>query len=63
MRKTIFKSTAAVLALIAVAAGLTGLASAQDGKKFKVFLSLSNSCNAWQSGAANSVNARAVTPP
>ena len=63
MRKTIFKSTAAVLALSAVAAGLPGLASAQDGKKFKVFLSLSYSGNAWQSEAANIVKALAQTPP
>ena len=63
MRKTIFKSTAAVLALSAVAAGLPGLASAQDGKKFKVFLSLSYSGNAWQSEAANIVKALAQTAP
>jgi ribose transport system substrate-binding protein len=63
MRKTIFKSTAAVLALSAVAAGIPGLASAQDGKKFKVFLSLSYSGNAWQSEAANIVKALAQTAP
>ena len=43
-------------------AGFGGQAQAQD-KKFKIFLSLSYSGNAWQSEAANIVKALAQTPP
>jgi len=49
-----------------VALGATAVAtpaSAQAGKKFKVYLSLSYSGNAWQSEAANIVKALAATPP
>jgi ribose transport system substrate-binding protein len=51
-------ATAAALALGAA----TGAASAQD-KKYKIYLSLSYSGNAWQSEAANIVKALAKTPP
>src|SRR5690606_25600047 len=48
-------------AALAVAA-VTG-ASAQDKEKYKIYLSLSYSGNAWQSEAANIVKALAKTPP
>jgi ribose transport system substrate-binding protein len=41
----------------------TGSASADEPKKFKIFLSLSYSGNAWQSEAANIVKALAQTSP
>jgi ribose transport system substrate-binding protein len=43
-------------------AGFSPAAQAQD-KKYKIFLSLSYSGNAWQSEAANIVKALAKTPP
>jgi ABC-type sugar transport system, periplasmic component len=55
------KSTVAVLGLAAATLGATGAAHAQD--KYKVYLSLSYSGNAWQSEAANIVKALAKTPP
>ncbi|MGI3166430.1 sugar ABC transporter substrate-binding protein [Pseudooceanicola sp. 200-1SW] len=62
MKTTGYKSTAAILALAVAGAGLTGTA-AQAQDKFKVYLSLSYSGNAWQSEAANIVKALAQTPP
>jgi len=53
-------------ALVAATFGLgaaTTPVQAQDGKKFKIYLSLSYSGNAWQSEAANIVKALAATPP
>lgn len=61
MTKARIKSTSAALAVAAAVAGLAGSAQAQD--KFKVYLSLSYSGNAWQSEAANIVKALAQTPP
>lgn len=58
MKKSILKSTVAGLALTIA---LAGAASAEE--KFKVYLSLSYSGNAWQSEAANIVKALAKTPP
>ncbi|WP_417721871.1 sugar ABC transporter substrate-binding protein [Salipiger sp.] len=54
----------AALAGLLGATALAALpAQAQDGKKFKIYLSLSYSGNAWQSEAANIVKALAATPP
>ena len=49
----------------ATALALTAIsgASAQDKEKYKIYLSLSYSGNAWQSEAANIVKALAKTPP
>lgn len=50
----------------ATAVGLTAISCAPSqaaGKKFKIYLSLSYSGNAWQSEAANIVKALAATPP
>lgn len=58
MKTSILKSTAAGLALTVA---LAGAASAEE--KFKVYLSLSYSGNAWQSEAANIVKALAKTSP
>jgi ribose transport system substrate-binding protein len=55
------KSTVALLGLAATVWGAAGAAHAED--KFKVYLSLSYSGNAWQSEAANIVKALAKTPP
>ena len=55
-------SALAVAASLGLTA-LTGAAAAQDGKKFKIYLALSYSGNAWQSEAANIVKALAKTPP
>ena len=57
------KTTVATVALAASALIGTVQAHAQDGEKFKVYLSLSYSGNAWQSEAANIVKALAATPP
>ncbi len=57
------KYTASALAVAALVAGAAGGASAEDGKKYKIYLSLSYSGNAWQSEAANIVKALAATPP
>lgn len=60
-RKTV-KKWAGIVAAAALALGAaTGAASAKD--KFKIYLSLSYSGNAWQSEAANIVKALAKTPP
>lgn len=59
------KFLAALAGLAAVGmvlAGFSPAAQAQD-KKYKIFLSLSYSGNAWQSEAANIVKALAQTPP
>jgi ribose transport system substrate-binding protein len=52
---------AGLLAATALASALP--ARAQDQEKFKIYLSLSYSGNAWQSEAANIVKALAATPP
>ena len=61
--KTWLKSTVVMAGMIAASMGLIGPAHAEDAKKFKVYLSLSYSGNAWQSEAANIVKALAKTPP
>ena len=63
MKKTGFRLKAAAMALMMGAATFAGGANAQDQEKFKVFLSLSYSGNAWQSEAANIVKALAKTAP
>ena len=57
------KTSVAVAALAAMSLTFAAQANAQDSKKFKVYLSLSYSGNAWQSEAANIVKALAATPP
>ena len=63
---TVWKSVSKTALLCGVAlttmVGLANSATAQD-KKFKIYLSLSYSGNAWQSEAANIVKALAATPP
>lgn len=61
MKTTALKTTAVGFALAAATLGFANAAQAQD--KFKVYLSLSYSGNAWQSEAANIVKALAQTPP
>lgn len=56
------QSTIAAVAIGAASLGATSV-SAADGEKFKIYLSLSYSGNAWQSSAANIVKALAATPP
>lgn len=57
------KSTVVLAGMAVASIGLVTLAHAEDAKKFKVYLSLSYSGNAWQSEAANIVKALAKTPP
>jgi ribose transport system substrate-binding protein len=57
------KTTVATAALAAASLTWAAQAQAQDGDKFKIYLSLSYSGNAWQSEAANIVKALAATPP
>ncbi|MBB4122580.1 sugar ABC transporter substrate-binding protein [Martelella radicis] len=54
---------AALAAAVGASAMLAHPAVAQDKEKFKIYLSLSYSGNAWQSEAANIVKALAATPP
>lgn len=61
MKKTALKTMTVGLLLAASTLGLASTAHAQE--KFKVYLSLSYSGNAWQSEAANIVKALAQTPP
>ncbi|WP_275791271.1 sugar ABC transporter substrate-binding protein [Pararhizobium gei] len=56
------KTTLAALSLLAAGTMLAQPAAAQD-EKFKIYLSLSYSGNAWQSEAANIVKALAATAP
>lgn len=58
------KQLACSLAAVGVAAGLAlpSAAQAQD-KKFKIYLSMSYSGNAWQTETSNLVKALAATPP
>lgn len=56
------KMTLAAVSLLAAGTVLAQPAGAQD-KKFKIYLSLSYSGNAWQSETANIVKALAATPP
>lgn len=56
------QTTLAAAAIGAASLGATSV-SAADGEKFKIYLSLSYSGNAWQSSAANIVKALAATPP
>ena len=60
--KPVAKMAALCTTAMLTIATLTGAADAQD-KKFKIYLSLSYSGNAWQSEAANIVKALAATPP
>lgn len=62
--KQLVKLAGAALLSTAFISGLSvAPAVAQDGEKFKIYLSLSYSGNAWQSEAANIVKALAATPP
>ncbi len=61
--KSLVRGAAAALLGAATLAGLAaGTASAED-KKFKIYLAMSYSGNAWQSEAANIVKALAATAP
>ena len=62
-RKLLATTCVAAGALAAAFAVGSGSASADEPKKFKIFLSLSYSGNSWQSEAANIVKALAQTPP
>jgi len=62
--RRLFTTTCVAAGALAVAFTVgAGSASADEPKKFKIFLSLSYSGNAWQSEAANIVKALAETPP
>lgn len=64
MFATKLKLAVSALAIAGSAFAATGTAAAQDAdEKFKIYLSLSYSGNAWQSEAANIVKALAATPP
>lgn len=66
MISTLLKTATAALLLGAACMGAIQPAQAagpKDGKKYKIYLSLSYSGNAWQSEAANIVKALAATPP
>lgn len=66
MISTLLKTATAALLLGAACLGAIQPAQAagpKDGKKYKIYLSLSYSGNAWQSEAANIVKALAATPP
>ncbi|SHO66985.1 ribose transport system substrate-binding protein [Pseudoxanthobacter soli DSM 19599] len=66
MISTLLKTATAALLLGAACMGAIQPAQAEgpkDGKKYKIYLSLSYSGNAWQSEAANIVKALAATPP
>ena len=62
-RKMLMTTCVAAGALASAFALATSSASADEPKKFKIFLSLSYSGNSWQSEAANIVKALAQTPP
>ena len=53
----------ALFALVLLRGGAGGSALAQSPHKFKIYLSLSFSGDAWLSEAANIVKALAATPP
>lgn len=66
MLSTLLKTATAALLLGAACMAAIQPAQAagpKDGKKYKIYLSLSYSGNAWQSEAANIVKALAATPP
>ena len=63
LRKLLMTTCVAAGALASAFTLATSSASADEPKKFKIFLSLSYSGNAWQSEAANIVKALAQTPP
>jgi ribose transport system substrate-binding protein len=66
MISTLLKTATAALLLGATCMAAIQPAQAappKDGKKYKIYLSLSYSGNAWQSEAANIVKALAATPP
>jgi ribose transport system substrate-binding protein len=63
LRKLLTTTCVAAAALASAFTIGMGSASADEAKKFKIFLSLSYSGNAWQSEAANIVKALAQTPP
>jgi ribose transport system substrate-binding protein len=56
-------TSVAATALAAASLTWAAQAQAQDGDRFKIYLSLSYSGNAWQSEAANIVKALAATAP
>ena len=62
-RKLVMTTCVAAGALASAFTLAMSPASADEAKKFKIFLSLSYSGNAWQSEAANMVKALAQTPP
>jgi ribose transport system substrate-binding protein len=63
MQHNWLKTTVATAALAASSLIWAADAHAKDGDKFKIYLSLSYSGNAWQSEAANIVKALAATAP
>lgn len=63
MKSNWMKTTTMCTALAVAGLASTAQVQAQDGEKFKIYLSLSYSGNAWQSEAANIVKALAATPP
>ena len=63
LRKLLTTTCVAAAALASTFTIGMGSASADEAKKYKIFLSLSYSGNAWQSEAANIVKALAQTPP
>lgn len=54
-------AAATALGMLAASGGVA--LAQEDGERFKIYLSLSYSGNAWQSEAANIVKALAATPP
>jgi ribose transport system substrate-binding protein len=62
MKLNWLKMSVAAATMVAATLSMAVHADAQD-KKFKIYLSLSYSGNAWQSEAANIVKALAATPP
>ena len=63
MKRSMFMLATAMMAATFGSGMVSQPAHAQDGKKFKIYLSLSYSGNSWQSEAANIVKALAATPP
>lgn len=70
-RNSLFRTLRATAAAVALTAAATlalahpaaAAGKKEDGQKYKIYLSLSYSGNAWQSEAANIVKALAATPP
>ncbi len=61
--KSAWKNWGGCLLAAAAAVGLLAAPAQAQEKKYKIYLSLSYSGNAWQSEAANIVKALAATPP